>query len=51
MTTQLHFKVICSECNKVIMQCKCMKCNQDIRMSICDDCKQKQEMWNKREGE
>ena len=46
-----HYKVICSECNRVIAQCRCIDCNKEIRMSICDDCKQKQEMWNKREGE
>ena len=36
-----HKKVICDECGKVIMQCRC-PCDKIIEKSICESCKGKQ---------
>jgi hypothetical protein len=36
-----HFTKICSECKKVIAQCRCMDCIKVPEFGICDECKNK----------
>jgi hypothetical protein len=36
-----HFKKICTECKKVIEQCRCMDANKVVLYDICDECKAK----------
>lgn len=33
-----HGRVICSECKKIIITCKCPHCKDNIQYDICDDC-------------
>lgn len=37
-----HFVKYCSECNKVISQCRCMDCRKTVLYDICDECKKNQ---------
>jgi len=37
-----HFIEYCSECKKVINQCRCLTTDREVRWSVCDDCKQKE---------
>lgn len=38
-----HGQVICSECDKVILQCKCPHNHTNIVKSICEKCIEKKE--------
>jgi hypothetical protein len=33
-----HGRVLCSNCGKVIVSCKCMECSKNIKHDLCDDC-------------
>ena len=33
-----HFKEVCSNCKRVIRQCRCPSIDKTIKYSICDDC-------------
>ena len=34
-----HGQLICRECKKVIISCRCMDCDKNIQYDICDECK------------
>ena len=36
-----HEIVRCSECDRVIMQCRCMDKDKPTRYMVCDDCRKK----------
>ena len=33
-----HFITLCSECGKVISQCRCMSCDKIKNYEVCEDC-------------
>ncbi len=35
-----HGRVICEECERVIVTCKCFKCSGNILYDVCDVCEQ-----------
>lgn len=35
----MHGKIICSQCEVVIAQCRCMKHDKSITYQLCDKCK------------
>ena len=37
-----HFIKYCTECNKIMTQCRCMACDKTVLFGVCDECKQKQ---------
>lgn len=39
-----HFKEVCTECKKVVAQCRCFHPWKFVRDTICDDCKGKQKV-------
>jgi len=38
-----HFITLCSECGKVIKQCRCMSCDKIKTYEVCEECKSKKE--------
>lgn len=45
-----HFIEICSECTKVIMQCRCPSINKETRYSICKECQKIKDEKSKNES-
>lgn len=37
--TSGHSRLSCSNCEKVIAQCRCMQCDKNQYYTLCDDCK------------
>ena len=37
-----HIKIICSSCDKVILQCRCMSKDKKTVYELCDTCKEEQ---------
>lgn len=44
---QSHFIEYCTECLKVISQCRCIDCNKTTRYGICSDCQKKTKVETK----
>ena len=36
-----HYKVVCTECEKIICQCRCPSKEKTIQSAICEDCEKK----------
>ena len=43
---QGHGRVLCKECKKVIITCKCVNCSKITEFDICDECERKKESSN-----
>lgn len=41
-----HFIIICSECDKVISQCRCPSLNKTKTYEVCKECQDKKENEN-----
>lgn len=37
-----HGRVICRECKKTIISCKCPMCTKTTHYDVCDDCEGKE---------